>query len=64
MAVLSMSKQEVAWLDVLLRVQSGRPSIDAPAALMGIGGRQIFRLCWALEASAASGYFPQARPAQ
>ena len=44
MAVVSMSKQEFTWLDVLLRVQSGRLRVADACALIGLQRRQVFRL--------------------
>jgi hypothetical protein len=40
-AVLSMSKQEFGWLEVLLRVQSGRLRIADACKLIGLHRRQV-----------------------
>jgi hypothetical protein len=44
-----MSKQEFSRLDVLLRVQSGRPGVSDARALIGLQRRQVFRLLHGLK---------------
>jgi hypothetical protein len=53
MVVLSMSKQEFARLDVLLRVQSGRLRVADACALINLGRRQLFRLLCGLKKDGA-----------
>jgi hypothetical protein len=43
-AVLSMGKQELSRLDVLLRVQLGGLRISDACVLMGLQRRQVVRL--------------------
>jgi Winged helix-turn helix len=38
-----MSKQEFSRLEVLLRVQSGRPRVSDACVLIGLQRRQVFR---------------------
>jgi hypothetical protein len=43
-AVLSMSKQQLSRLDMLLRVQSGGLRVSDACVLIGLQRRQLFRL--------------------
>jgi hypothetical protein len=53
MAVLSMSKQELSRLEVLLRVQSGRLRVADACELIGLRRRQVFRLLRGLKQDGA-----------
>ena len=61
MTVLSMSKQEFNWLDVLLRVQSGRLRVADGCALLGLHRRQVFRLLRGLKQDGAASLLSKRR---
>jgi hypothetical protein len=53
MTVIQMSDRELSRLRVMIDLGDGRLTLDAAGTLMGIGRRQVFRLCRAFEASGA-----------
>jgi hypothetical protein len=54
MTVIQMSDRELSRLRVMIDLADGRLTLEAAGTLMGIGRRQVFRLCRAFEASGAS----------
>jgi hypothetical protein len=61
MTVIRVSQRELNRLKVMVDLADGRISIDAAAALMGIGRRQVFRLCRAFKSSGPSGLISKKR---
>ena len=61
MTVIQMSDRELSRLRVMIDLGDGRLTLEAAGALMGIGRRQVFRLCRAFEASGASGLISRKR---
>jgi len=55
MTVVSMSKQEFSRLRVMIDLADGRLTAESAGTLMGIGRRQVYRLCRAFEANGPSG---------
>jgi hypothetical protein len=53
MTVIQMSDRELSRLRVMIDLADGRLTLEAAGTLMGIGCRQVFRLCRAFEASGA-----------
>src|SRR5258705_13770401 len=60
-AVVSMSKQEVSRLDVLLRGQSGRLRVRDARGLIGLQRRQVFRLFRGLKQAGATSLLSKRR---
>jgi Helix-turn-helix domain len=44
MTVIQMSGQELTRLRIMIDLADGRITVEATAALMGLGRRQVFRL--------------------
>ena len=61
MTVIQMSDRELSRLRVMIDLGDGRLTLEAAGTLMGIGRRQVFRLCRAFEASGASGLISRKR---
>ncbi len=61
MAVLSMSKQELSRLDVLLRVELGRLRVTDACVLIGLQRRQVFRLLRGLKQDGATSLLSKRR---
>lgn len=55
MAVVLMSKAELSRVDTLARVARGELSVGGAASLLGLGGRQVFRLLARFRAEGAAG---------
>jgi hypothetical protein len=65
MTVITMSRNELTRLRVLIDVADGRLSVAAATGLIGVGRRQIYRLLQAFCAGDADGLiFPQPRRAE
>jgi hypothetical protein len=45
MTVIQMSDRELSRLRVMIDLGDGRLTLEAAGTLMGIGRRQVFRLC-------------------
>jgi hypothetical protein len=60
-AVVSMSKQEFSWLEVLLQVQSGRLRVADAYELIGLHQRQVFRLLRGLKQGGATSLLSKRR---
>jgi hypothetical protein len=54
MTVIQMSGQELTRLRIMIDLADGRITVEATAALMGLGRRQVFRLRRAFAADGAS----------
>ena len=54
MTVIQMSGQELTRLRIMIDLADGRFTVEAAAALMGLGRRQVFRLRRAFAADGAS----------
>ncbi len=61
MTVIQVSERELNRLKVVVDLADGRISADAAAALMGVGRRQVFRLCQAFAASGPTGVISKQR---
>jgi hypothetical protein len=61
MTVIRVSQQELNRLKVMVDLADGRVSVDAAAALMGLGRRQAFRLRRAFAACGPSGLISKKR---
>jgi hypothetical protein len=61
MAVIQMSERELSRLRVMIDLADGRLTVEAAGVLMGVGRRQVFRLCRAFAASGASGLVSRKR---
>jgi Helix-turn-helix domain len=61
MAVIQMSERELSRLRVMIDLEDGRLTVEAAGALMGVGRRQVFRLCRAFAAAGASGLVSRKR---
>jgi hypothetical protein len=61
MAVIQMSDRELSRLRVIIDLADGRLTVEAAATLMGVGRRQVFRLCRAFAANGASGLVSRKR---
>src|ERR1700691_543268 len=61
MAVIQMSERELSRLRVMIDLEDGRLTVEAAGALMGVGRRQVFRLCRVFAASGASGLVSRER---
>jgi hypothetical protein len=61
MTVIQMSDRELSRLRVMIDLGDGRLTLAAAGTLMGVGRRQVFRLCRAFEASGASGLISRKR---
>src|ERR1700690_3620800 len=55
MTVIHMSGQELTRLRIMIDLADGRITVEASAALMGLGRRQVFRLRRAFASDGASG---------
>ncbi|HSZ90875.1 MAG TPA: helix-turn-helix domain-containing protein [Acetobacteraceae bacterium] len=55
MAVLEMSERELSRRRVMIDLADGRLTVEAAGALMGVGRRQVFRVCRAFASAGASG---------
>jgi Helix-turn-helix domain len=64
MAVIQMSGQELTRLRIMIDLADGRITVEAAAALMGLGRRQVFRLrrCFAADGAAALSSRKRGRP--
>ena len=49
MTVIQVSDRELSRLRVIVDLVDGRLTVEAAATLMGIGRRQVYRLCRAFE---------------
>ena len=54
MTVIQMSGQELTRLRIMIDLADGRITVEASAALMGLGRRQVFRLRRAFASDGAS----------
>jgi|SRR5208283_3031114 len=54
MTVIQMSGQELTRLPIMIDLADGRITVEAAAALMGLGRRQVFRLRRAFATDGAS----------
>jgi Winged helix-turn helix len=61
MTVIQMSGQELTRLRIMIDLADGRLTVEAAAALMGLGRRQVFRLRRAFAADGASGLISRKR---
>ena len=61
MTVIQMSGQELTRLRIMIDLADGRITVEAAAALMGLGRRQVFRLRRAFAADGASGLISRKR---
>src|SRR6202050_1549864 len=61
MAVIQMSERELSRLRVMIDLADGRLTVEAAGTLMGVGRRQVFRLCRAFAAAGASGLVSRKR---
>src|SRR5580692_9707057 len=61
MTVITMSRNELTRLRVLIDVADGRLSVADATGLIGVGGRQIYRLLQAFRADGADGLISRKR---
>ena len=61
MTVIQMSGQELTRLRIMIDLTDGRITVEAAAALMGLGRRQIFRLRRAFATEGASALISRKR---
>jgi transposase len=64
MTVITMSRNELTRLRVLIDVGDGRLSVEDATGLIGVGRRQIYRLLGAFRARPRGSDFAKAWPAQ
>jgi transposase len=61
MTVITMSRTELTRLRVLIDIADGRLSVADAAGLIGVGGRQIYRLLDAFRTRGADGLISRKR---
>jgi hypothetical protein len=61
MTVIQVSQRELSRLRVMIDLSDGRLTVSAAGELMGIGRRQVFRLCRAFEGRASGIALQEAR---
>jgi hypothetical protein len=64
MTVITMSRNELTRLRMLIDVADGRLSVAHAKGLIGVGSRQIYRLLDAFRARGPDGDLPEARQAE
>ena len=64
MTVITMSRNELRRLRVLIDVGDGRLSVEDATGLIGVGRRQIYRLLDVFRVYGADVWFAEAWPAQ
>ena len=61
MTVIQVSQREFSRLRIMVDVSDGRLTVAAAGELMGVGRRQVFRLCRAFQTAGPSGLLSKKR---
>ncbi len=61
MAAIQMSDRELSRLRVMIDLADGRLTVEAAGVPMGVGQRQVFRLCRVFAAAGATGLVSKKR---